>query len=601
MIRSGSVLGKLDTIKEATSRDFKGGLDVADSELNLSSKFARELDNLVVGIDGSLQVRQGCRLFADLSELTDYDLVDYQYYQTRIISVDEVGQVFMTNGRGDTTRIWDSAIAAAKRSGLSIWGVTNAIKFEEFGGELIIANGTDKPLLITENFIVDYLADPATGSNVNVPVSRIFTKHARHLIWADGSRIIASERDSAGTYNGDPGAVYVGDFDLGSYVTGDPTILGMLSFKGFLMVYFRECIVPVQLEETTGDTPTLVFNVSPDSIISNYGSVSQRTVQDIGEQALSLDIAGVASSALTKFTKILSPDRPSRFVDPLLQRAIGQLTADELDKQAFAIYDRRLTTYTVFLPDDIKPHPRETKGYSYRYLPQMDVAAWSTCSGWSWQCGTRSSEGRLFFTPVNSRKIFIVGDQVADPIYADFVGEQETFSDGTAFTDGKGLFPIADIDRSGVPINFSWELPYTDLRTRGRTKTLRYIILDTEGDQQFDVEVYIDNKQYVVNGGEAWQDTTLFTDETGFDYLNRPRTPALVIPFIAKDAGAYGIQRYGNSPYGSGNNTASHGLTLTPTKFDLLKLRFCGSAMGPMKFVSITLMYQVGSIRRMIV
>lgn len=601
-IRTGSQARRQQLLDESTSRQFNGGLDVADSELNLSSKFARELTNMLPGIDGSLQVRQGTRLFADIASVSNYNITNEQYFASNIIVINENAELFAVDGAGNVTVIWNTAIAVA--AGTSKWVPSSYVVFDEFKGDLIVSDGVNKPLTISTLLAVTYLADLATGSNINVPVSAITAKFNKHFVYAVGSILNISERDAAGTWTGDPGTVFTTTFDVGAFVTsGEKDIIGMLPYKGFLMCFFKECIVPVQFTEIQADTAaatpaSLQVNVDPSSIIANYGTTSPRTLQDIGDMALAMDIVGVSNVQLTNFTKILSPDRPSRLIDKLIQFAVGQLDVQTLHDNVFSVYDRRLAMYMLFIPNDDWTLSRYMRGFGYRYIDGLKINAWSTFAGWRWNCGTRSSEGRIFFTRRDDTKLFVMGDETVDPIYADYVGEQETFSDGTVYTDGTGNGPIASLATSGVPIKFAWELPKTDLKHRGLTKTLRYITIDAEGDQQFTVYAFVDNVYAMKDGGETFSDDTLFTDDTGFDRSTPVRLPALTSVRIAADADGWGLQAYGNSPYGGGNNTGVEKETLMPTKFKTLKLRFEGETMGPLRFVALTLWTQSGTIRR---
>lgn len=593
----------LNILKDATSRDFSGGLNVSDTELNLSSKFARVLENMKVGIDGSLQKRQGTRLHADFTTLTDYDLVDIEYFFTRLITVDERGQVLTSDGQGNIARIWDSAIATATRAGLAIWASANQVRFEEFNGELYIANGADKPLLVTTAYVVDYAADKATGSNINVPVALIVKKFSQHLCWADGSMLFVSEKNAGGTYLGDVGTQFANNFDMKTYVVkGSTDIIGLTEFKGYLMVHFRECIVPVQFNEITTGTPpvsSLGLNVAPDSVLANYGAISSRTQQDIGDSTLSCDIVGVASVSLSKFTKVLAPDRPSRLIDAILQTHINELSSDTLKLGAFSVYDRKQAAYLLFLPDETQTLQLNSTCYSYHYInsSNVSVTAWSYYTGWNWRGGCRSSEGNMFFIRNNDRTVFVVGNSETNPMHADFIGEQETFSDGTAFDDNTGFGPVADINDSGLPIKWAWELPWTDLKHRGLSKTLRYIMMDAEGDAEFNVKVFVDNMRTLRTGGEPFSDGTLFDDATGWIPLSQEAfTYALSIDMTGKDRGGFGFDGYGNL-YGGGNNASTQLLTEAPTKGKLLKLRFEGESVDDLKFVAITLFYQVGNAR----
>jgi len=588
---------------KATVRDFSGGLNVADSEQNLSSKYARELTNLVVDIDGSIWLRQGTKLFADIAALSDYPISNVRYFVQYLIAVNTRGEVFAVDARGTVAKIWDAVIANALRPGLGIWGAAKSVAFEEAKGELIIANGMDKPLSMTSALRVDYLADLGTGSNINVPVGLIMKWFANHLFIADGYTLHVSERNAAGTYDGDPSTQFTNTFDMRSYVsTGDTEIIALHPFKNFLLVCFREVVVPIQIVEDATATPKLALNVSQDSIINNYGSFSYRTAEDLGSNIYNCDIVGVSEFSLSTFTKILSPDRPSRFIDPLLQPAINKLSVDSLLRDTFSVYDRRLAAYMLFMPNAEAKYQTESLCFNYRYLDKLKISAWSVYRGWNWHAATRSSEGNVFYARNNCTKIFVQGDRLTNPLWADFIGEQETFDDNTYFTDGTGFGPVANVNDSGLPIEWAWELPEADFKSAAQSKTLRYIALNTEGTEAITCKVFVDGQYYAQNlVGEAFSDDTLFTDGFGFySYSQLPITPALTLEFIARDAGGYGLQQYGNSPYGGGNNTGIRTLTYAPTKFNTMKLRFSGRANGPLRFVSITPLYMEGTIRRLL-
>lgn len=58
-------------LPSATIRDFGGGWNVSDSDLNLNSKFQPVSENIVRGVDGSFSPRQGYALFADFKTGTE--------------------------------------------------------------------------------------------------------------------------------------------------------------------------------------------------------------------------------------------------------------------------------------------------------------------------------------------------------------------------------------------------------------------------------------------------------------------------------------------------------------------------------------------------
>ena len=592
---------RTNKLKSATARQFTGGLNVVDSELNLSSKYARVLDNMYRGLDGAMQIRQGTELLSDYNSISDGYTLNGTYYVNRIISVNDVGQVFSTDGTGATVRIWDSSIAASTRSGLTTWGETAYVAFEEFGGDLTVHNGQDKPLIITPELTVDYLADPATGSNINVPIGRIVCKFNKHLVVAVGSDLYVSDENTSGVYVGDAGATYAAVFSMRTSVTKGPTdIIGLSPFRDWLLVRFRECTIPIQFKKVTVPADALEINDTSDvgGGLDNYGSISHRTSQNLGDITLACDIAGVSSIALATFTSKLSPDRPSRLVDPLIKKAIAPLSSVTLEYGAFAVYHNDAAIYNLFIPDAPSTEQSKVRGFGFRYIKSLDIKAWNTFSGWNWAWGGVTSEGLVFYGRVNDNKIFIHGDEETHPIYVEYKGEQEVWSDGTPWSDGTGWTPISAVETSGVPINWKWDLPWSDLKKREITKSTRYLILDTEGTADFTVKFFIDDKyEDGTDPGEPFSDGTLWSDGTGWEREFPVLSPALSIDFVGSQRGGYGTEPY-NDTYGGGRNTKFRRLVACPTKFTTFKMRFEGSSMRPLKIVGITPVYMEGTIRR---
>jgi hypothetical protein len=73
-------------LQDATIRDFSGGWNVIDNDLNLTTKYSKILKNIQRNIDGSNAVRHGTRLFADTSSVLD-KIIASQYYNANIICV----------------------------------------------------------------------------------------------------------------------------------------------------------------------------------------------------------------------------------------------------------------------------------------------------------------------------------------------------------------------------------------------------------------------------------------------------------------------------------------------------------------------------------
>jgi hypothetical protein len=79
-------------LQVSTVRSFEGGLNVTDTDLNMSPKYAKVLDNLERAIDGSLSIRPGTKLRSN--QLTDAtDIVNCYYFNNFIVTVQVSGEV----------------------------------------------------------------------------------------------------------------------------------------------------------------------------------------------------------------------------------------------------------------------------------------------------------------------------------------------------------------------------------------------------------------------------------------------------------------------------------------------------------------------------
>ena len=120
---------------------------------------------------------------------------------------------------------------------------------------------------------------------------------------------------------------------------------------------------------------------------------------------------------------------------------------------------------------------------------------------------------------------------------------------------------------------FDWELPWADFKHRMDIKYSRYISLDTAGTATFTMESYVDN----IRDQPAYTSTDF--------------------------AGGQGLG-YGAQPYGSGYGGAAlrraseERLYANTSKFKLMKLRFFGATKLKLRFISISIAYLHGSIRR---
>ena len=585
-------------LRNATIRDFSGGWNVIDNDLNLDTRFAKTLKNMQRSVDGALEVRPGTRLFADTSEFIE-EIVNMDYFNGQIIAVGSNGKVVRINSIGEVRIIWDDDFAKNLPGSPSGWDTTEFCSFAVFNGDLTIHNGVNKPLIIDGGTnLCTFLNDPATGSNANTPIGRYAVTHGRYLCIGgdpeDGDALHISSTDTSGVFLGDPDPNDSVTLSLGSRVPiGDQTIKGIGRFRDRLVVAFEEALLPGTLGTFTGSDHTPTF----DDAIENHGTISHRVIQSLGDDMLFCDPNGVSSVRRALFTGNVRPERFSQLVDPEIQKDVNAITSTKiLEDYAFSLYDSQDYNYMLFIPQwTTITNKVETRGFVLKKIESLKITAWQEFRDWNWGAACRSELKRVFFSIIKGSEVYIMGNN-NDKIYRDFEKSEEMWDDDTAFGDGHGWSPHSDDNDSGVPIRFDWELPWADHNQRFNLKQSRYINFDTEGMARFKVDMYTDNfiedPGYI---GQKWEDDEGYWDD-GFGWYDSVRSPAITKDFVGGKAPGFGKQAYGQD-FGSGRPTKHEGLYGWPARYKIQKLRMYGDAHGPLKFISLTLAYLTGSIR----
>lgn len=529
-------------LRTTTLREFSGGWNVLDDDMNLSFKFSTIMENCYADNDGTIRVRQGTRLFAACTPyFTDgASIVNMFYFNEALIVVGSNGQVLKVLGDASVSRIWDATVAATLSGSPAAWGTTTFCSGADFNGQLILANGSDKPIVIDQDFTVEYLQDLATFTNINTPICKYVVAFGRYLVMAgdplEPDRVHISAKDAAGTWYGDPQPNDATRIDVGSVLPGATTIRGLSAFRGRLVVMFAEGLIFGQLgsyDENGNHVPDF------DDGVSGYGSISHRSAISFGDDGLFLDLEGVPSIKRTALSTSFKPERASSLIDPEIKKSLNNLSFETTEDRVFAVHNRSDGQYIVFIPNtDSITTTTETVGYVYNYRPSLGQQNWARFRGWNFTCGVRSLAGNNFFGDKNGN-IWLYGTE-ADPID----------------------------DDNGTAITFSWEVPWLDFGNRSITKSSRYISFDTRGASEFTVDMFVDN----------------FTD-----------TPHLTTRFSGGEQGLFGE---GSQPYGGGRNTAVKKQYAWPCKFEIAKLRFSGQSDAQLAFVSITIDYMTGGKNR---
>jgi hypothetical protein len=531
-------------LQDTTIRSFEGGLNVADTDLNMASKYAKVLDNIERAPDGSLSVRPGTKYFGTI----DGNIVNHTYFLGFIFTVRFDGWIHRLDGAGNVAganRIWSGA-------------TVDYVSFTIFNSDLIICCGTEKPIIVSghptnANYLIPvFLEDLGTLSNINTPVGKYVIAHGQYTciagVSSDPSKLYISARGTSGTYFGDPAPNDAVILDLGPRVSlGNATITGMVAYRDKLLVTFERGVLPVNLGVYTGSPA--VHTPSDDGFIDEFGCLAHRSLVSVGDDTFFCDNVGVNSINRVNTFSTLRPVRASHLIDPLTTAAIQKLSIAQINKYVFAVYDLRNFRYMLFVPTfDDGGALTETVCFSYTNIPTLKIQAWARLRGWKWQSACRTGLQNIIFS--FGERLYSYDFDNPDT-GADFLNDN-TIAGGT-----------------GVPITFEWELPWADFKHRMFIKQMRYVALDTQGDAQFTLEAYVDN--YDRNSPAGYNTPMLSIDFVGGEYAGVDT----------------GLRLAGEER-----------LYAWTTKLKLLKLRFYGSTKRKLKFVSVSLAYVRGGIRR---
>jgi hypothetical protein len=254
----------------------------------------------------------------------------------------------------------------------------------------------------------------------------------------------------------------------------------------------------------------------------------------------------------------------------------------------------------------IQPLTDCSVGYIFHYVPQLRLTAWSRFKNTSnliFNCGCGTLEGRAFLFTADGFMMRYGSPE--DPVYADWKGMYDfvSWTSGHTYHTGERIFDpidglvyrcIADVtttatdfpaarlaapdsweEYKGEPIEFTWELPWSDFGQRQHTKALRFCHMDASGLAQFKLELFADN---------------IYRDAATGQLM-----PARTLTFVPNEAGAFGA---GQQVYGAGRRTREQKLWQVPVKCKLLKTRVSGASTQSLSVTAISLLYQKGSTVR---
>lgn len=533
-------------IADVTLRDFSGGLQITENEQALKSKYSTKAVNVFGDSASAQDVRFGTKEFCDLSA----NVLNFIYFRQHLICVLADGEVQKVDDDGTVTTIWSETIANALTGSPSGWtSGASYVDFAEFRGDLIVVNGQDKPIIIDENITVDYLQDIPTGSNTNTPISRFVETVSNFLVMAhvtnDELSIYISATGASGTWPGDAAPNDAISFNVGAYSgQSSSEIKAISSFKNFLIVFFDNYSILIQLGEFDGTTHT------PQVVetYSNLGIINHKMAIATDTDLLFASRTGVYSAVKNVFGGTLTTKPLSGNLGDIYPETTGLTEKDEQD--CFIVNDPLArVVFLVFKKED-----DTFQALSMKYREDFKKTAWGEIEGWSFTCGCTSEKGRVFFG--QDDKIYQYGNSVfANEDYsADY---------------------ITDISE-GSNINFDWELPWLDAGSRTKAKELKKITFDTSGTSAFTLQCFVNN---------------FYKD------LDNEYTPVIDMDFVAGDSGGYGNNDggYGDDAFGGGRRANDERFFGVPTRFKIIKMRIKGSTKKPLKIAAISIIYARGN------
>ncbi len=640
------IKNRKNELETTVLREFDGGWNVLDNDLSLSTKFSKILENVSRRDDGSMEVRWGTRLFADINTSTIGNIIAMEYFQNNIIVVVSTGELFYVNSSGTASDLWTATIATWQ--GAAAWGATDFASFIAFNGELVVCNGVDKPLVIDLNQAepqnkCQYLQDLGVGSNANTPIGRYVTVANDYVVIAgdvlNPGRIHISNSGTSGTWYGDAApndGLYV---DIDRKVNTNTGIINGISFyKNRLIILFDEIIVAGKLgayNASGAHVPTF------DDVYYAHGGIAHRSIQHIGDDLLLCDNIGTPSLKQNTFVDTISPYRPSELIDDAIQSNLSQLTVGTITKDIWALYNQLEQQYMLFIPN----HENNVQVLSEdpfvvgdinnniiivtmidHILSEEDQITFSAATGFNTITAGMLNTTHNIYTIIDDDTFTInITGVTLNPLLRIYGGGL-VVSATVPRTQSTGYImnKLAKNKTTGawtklVGWNFSSGckslLGRLFLSEQSGTKIYIYGTKQDRINQDFigDVPTPINwifefpwtalkrrmnTKKFRYIGfdtrGDARFKAMMFIDDIYKDSLGR-RIPDLEAEFLGGDAYGFG---HGTQSYGGGRRSDSELLFNWTTKGKIVKLRLEGTTTKPLRIIAIMFAFLFGSIRR---
>jgi hypothetical protein len=608
-------LAKANKLENITLRGFGGGWNAIETDLQMESTYLVKVRNFRRTPGGTQKIRYGSRWIADLADTLGGRILDMTYFAGRLVCVSTTGEIATIDGAGAKEVIWNAAIAAAipATTPPGPWsGGLDLVNFVNYKRELIIHNGKDKPITISDTFDTTYLADLAATpfpSNVNTPIGKygcvVSNYHCianinPHVPGAEQpTTIFVSSTGTAGTFPGDIVPNDSIEIDVGAFAPqGAIEIRGIAGFRANLLVFFQDQTVIVKLG--TFNAAGVHEPFFPDTM-PTFGVLGHRCVAPVENDLLFAGLGGMASARrnLLSVSGTLESQSLSERIEPAYRETVGALSDDQQLKECFMVYDALGHDMLLFTPGG--------RVFTYSFNTKLKYSAWSEYSGFNVQCGCRSFLGRMFYADglrvyQHGNKVFegeeyfkdrildrnglwtnsafftagyMAFDSVTSEVFTCLVDHVSSAAP-TTFLQDRGVKPPRWELYKGISIDFELELPWLDSKNPMQVKFLRFVSMATKGNAQFTLSAFVDN---------------LYKNHEGEVVFE----PAASMEFIGNEAAGFGFDA---GPYGGGRRSGDPRLWKFPCKFKTLKIALTGAEAGDLELVNMSFLFSRGKYKR---
>jgi hypothetical protein len=277
-----------------------------------------------------------------------------RYYKDNLFVFSDTGEIVAIDKDGTVTQVWNYQKAAA--ISIQPWGPCKRISAEIVRGKLIAVNGSanDKPLEINGT-VANYLVDPSTVSNANIPRADFVVAADRYVLLISteygATKIDISQKNTTSIFQHGGGAT--GDaveIDIGMVTqTVDTTVLGANVIRSRVFIGFQDRSLLGTLGVYTTATPPVHEPDFKDNV-AQLGSFSHASIISLGNDLLCAGLNGVNSLEISRGSGEYTPATLSDFVHPVMLRHFARLSEEDRRYRSFAVWDVNYRSYMLFLP-----------------------------------------------------------------------------------------------------------------------------------------------------------------------------------------------------------------------------------------------------------